>query len=309
MFSTLRTRFGIPGVISVMALVFAMLGGAYAANNSSGGGKATASAKAKKGPRGPKGATGPAGPQGPAGAQGAPGANGKDGSNGSNGSNGASGKPVVTGTLNAGQGGCVEGGAYVEVKEEPSTKKSVCNGEPGANGNPGATGSPWTLGGTLPPSSAAGCPCTETGTWSTVVRLSNSNITNLEVPISFPIPLGAELNTSTIDNPTAANQVHYVFNVLGVNKEKNINFSTFELEEVTSTACTGSTREPKAAPGNLCIYEDTRSSHVAGPINNFGGITKVGAEEPGAGKAGAILKLGLTEAGGFAYGSWAVTGG
>ena len=33
MFSTLRTRFGIPGVISVIALVFAMLGGAYAANN------------------------------------------------------------------------------------------------------------------------------------------------------------------------------------------------------------------------------------------------------------------------------------
>jgi hypothetical protein len=51
MFSTLRTRFGIPGVISVMALVFAMLGGAYAANSPSGGGKATASAKAKKGPR------------------------------------------------------------------------------------------------------------------------------------------------------------------------------------------------------------------------------------------------------------------
>ena len=48
MFSTLRNRFGIPGVISVIALVFAMFGGAYAASNSSGGGKATASAKAKK---------------------------------------------------------------------------------------------------------------------------------------------------------------------------------------------------------------------------------------------------------------------
>ena len=32
MFSTLRTRFGIPGVISVIALVFAMFGGAYAAS-------------------------------------------------------------------------------------------------------------------------------------------------------------------------------------------------------------------------------------------------------------------------------------
>jgi hypothetical protein len=92
MFSTLRTRFGIPGVISVMALVFAMLGGAYAANNSSGGGKATASAKAKKGPRGPKGATGPAGPQGPAGATGDAGANGAAGGVGPAGPAGPEGK-------------------------------------------------------------------------------------------------------------------------------------------------------------------------------------------------------------------------
>src|ERR1700704_3299328 len=81
MFSTLRTRFGIPGVISVIALVFAMLGGAYAASNS-GGGKATASAKAKRGPRGPKGATGPAGPTGPAGATGPSGARGATGAAG-----------------------------------------------------------------------------------------------------------------------------------------------------------------------------------------------------------------------------------
>src|SRR5260221_553574 len=67
MFSPLSNRFGIPGVISVIALVFAMLGGAYAASSNSGGGKASASAKAKKGPRGPKGATGPAGPAGPPG--------------------------------------------------------------------------------------------------------------------------------------------------------------------------------------------------------------------------------------------------
>ncbi|HKB50891.1 MAG TPA: hypothetical protein VKC63_05620, partial [Solirubrobacterales bacterium] len=66
MLSPLRNRFGIPGVISVIALVFAMLGGAYAASDN-GSGKATASAKAKAGPRGPRGKTGPAGPAGPAG--------------------------------------------------------------------------------------------------------------------------------------------------------------------------------------------------------------------------------------------------
>jgi hypothetical protein len=113
MFSTLRTRFGIPGVISVIALVFAMFGGAYAATNSSGGGKATASAKAKKGPRGPKGATGPAGPVGPAGQAGPAGPAGPAGSPG---------------------------------KEGPSGKE----GTAGKEGKQGKEGSPWTAGGTLP---------------------------------------------------------------------------------------------------------------------------------------------------------------
>jgi hypothetical protein len=101
MFSTLRTRFGIPGVISVMALVFAMFGGAYAASNSSGGGKATASAKAKKGPRGPKGATGlagPSGPQGPAGATGAAGPKGDPGPKGDKGDPGDQGPQGTPGT-------------------------------------------------------------------------------------------------------------------------------------------------------------------------------------------------------------------
>jgi len=100
MFSTLRTRFGIPGVISVMALVFAMFGGAYAANNSSDGGKATASAKAKKGPRGPrgpKGDTGPAGPQGPAGVNGKDGAAGAQGLKGETGEQGKQGKQGIQG--------------------------------------------------------------------------------------------------------------------------------------------------------------------------------------------------------------------
>ncbi len=104
MFSTLRTRFGIPGVISVIALVFAMLGGAYAASNSSNAGKATASAKAKKGPRGPKGPkgdTGPAGPAGPAGAKGDAGANGSNGAAGAAGPTGPTGKTGATGATGA----------------------------------------------------------------------------------------------------------------------------------------------------------------------------------------------------------------
>lgn len=90
MLSMFRNRFGVPGVISVIALVFAMLGGAYAASDG-GSNEATTSAKAKKGPRGPRGKPGPPGPPGPVGpigpvgpkgdpgSPGQPGADGKDG--------------------------------------------------------------------------------------------------------------------------------------------------------------------------------------------------------------------------------------
>src|ERR1700710_172411 len=151
MFSTLRTRFGIPGVISVIDLVFAMFGGAYAASNSSGGGKATASAKAKKGPRGPKGATGPAGP---AGAQGPAGPAGAKGDAGANGSNGAAGATGATGPT-------------------------------GGKGATGAEGSPWTAGGTLPAGK------TETGTWAANFVRVGGGAAQTTVPISFPIPLAA----------------------------------------------------------------------------------------------------------------------
>jgi len=156
MFSTLRTRFGIPGVISVIALVFAMFGGAYAASNSSSGGKATASAKAKKGPRGPKGATGPAGP---AGAQGPAGPAGAKGDAGANGSNGGVGPTGPTGAAGA------KGTA----------------GAAGATGPTGATGfSGFTE--TLPPGK------TETGVWAVSV-FDIPNQAEVYAPISFNIPL------------------------------------------------------------------------------------------------------------------------
>jgi hypothetical protein len=126
MLSPLRNRFGIPGVISVIALVFAMFGGAYAANDDNGGDKASASAKAKKGPRGPrgpKGPKGPAGPAGPAGAKGDTGAAGSNGTNGTNGSAGAAGKSAetvsFTGEKTLGSVNCKAGG--VEVKSASPT--------------------------------------------------------------------------------------------------------------------------------------------------------------------------------------------
>jgi hypothetical protein len=101
MLSFLRNRFGIPGVISVIALVFAMLGGAYAATSSGGSGsKASASAtgkRGKRGPRGPKGATGPQGLVGPAGATGPQGPGGAKGDTGATGVQGIPGEDGETG--------------------------------------------------------------------------------------------------------------------------------------------------------------------------------------------------------------------
>jgi len=178
MFSPLRNRFGIPGVISVIALVFAMLGGAYAANNSSDNGKATASAKAKKGPRGPKGATGPAGP---AGLSGPAGAKGDRGEVGANGANGAPGESVKLSAATA----CSEGGTKLTVG---ASSTNVCNGEEGLQGEPGE---PWTAGGTLPGGA------TETGNYVISSETGKGLYVGFAVgSISFPIPLAAGLPES-----------------------------------------------------------------------------------------------------------------
>jgi len=169
MFSTLRNRFGIPGVISVIALVFAMLGGAYAASDSGSDNGATASAKKKavKGPRGPKGATGATGPAGSAGPAGPAGAKGDTGSAGEKGATGATGPTGPTGKA----------------------------GEEGEAGEPGEPGDPWTVGGTLP------SKATLTGTYALVSETGEGAV--LELPfavgnISFAIPLAAPLDIAHV---------------------------------------------------------------------------------------------------------------
>jgi hypothetical protein len=232
MFSTLRTRFGIPGVISVIALVFAMLGGAYAASNSSDGGKATASAKAKKGPRGPKGPkgdTGPPGPQGPAGPQGAKGDTGTAGANGKDGGQGPQGNPgtpgaagtsakatAFAGAKTVGSVTCNEGGIEV-TSANPAT--AICNGAKGADGLTGFTK-------TLPPGE------TETGTWGVTSGLAQAIL-----PISLNIPL-AELPLG----------IHFV-------KENGQEaFGPSGTEFRAPEFCKGAFFEPEPVPGHICLY-------------------------------------------------------
>jgi hypothetical protein len=271
MFSTLRTRFGIPGVISVIALVFAMFGGAYAASNSSGGGKATASAaKGKPGPRGKTGKTGPAGPQGPAGPTGpagpagakgdagAPGAQGNPGAPGTPGTNGTS---ATTTSFSGAEHGCTAGGVVVK---SASPETAVCNGKDGGAG-----------GGVLPPEG------TETGVWS--FSSVGGGAEAQYVPISFAIPLAK------------ADAEAMIVKVLA--------------KGVSNTPdCPGTTEEPKAEPGVLCVYASGGEYDYTFAGTAEGVVNPVKVGEPfGVGQGGGLLAFGSVSAGKTASGTFAVT--
>lgn len=168
--SLLRNRLGIPGVIAVIALVFAMAGGALAAKGviitklSQISPKVQKKLKGKAGPQGPQGPQGPKGDPGPAGNAGSAGSQGPAGPVGATGATGATG---VTG-------------------------KTV-TGATGVTGSTGPTG---------PLSTTLISGMTETGTWSmggyTVENLSSSFATPFRIPISFPIPLAGELPEANV---------------------------------------------------------------------------------------------------------------
>ncbi len=280
MFSTLRTRFGIPGVISVIALVFALFGGAYAASNSWGGGMATASAKAKKGPRGPKGATGPAGPagaQGPAGPAGPKGDAGPKGEKGDPGINGVGtpgepGKSVTATEIAPGEPTfCDEqGGVELEVQDSGEPHE-ICNGREGEKGEP------WAVGG-LPTGA------TETGAWSFTASEASATAAGVYgagkvlVPISFSVPLAAPIRGSS--------NIHFVG------------------ETGDGVNCKGNIKDPKALPGQLCIYsyenENAEFQQVLSTEAVAAGETS---------KAGALIEFGEVGDHAVGAGSWAVTGG
>jgi hypothetical protein len=258
MFSPLRNRFGIPGAISVIALVFALMGGAYAASD--GGDGATASAKknakkAKRGPRGKRGPAGPAGPAGPQGPAGAAGAKGANGAKGADGTDGDDGKSVLTNVFTTadeeneepeGEPCDLNGGIEVEV-EGSGNPTYACNG---AAGTPGEKGEPWTLGGTLPSEAML------TGNWGGNAWIDTGD--SLRMPISFPIPLSA--STVAHLNEGAGELV------------PGPHLKILDVGQEETAECPGTLTAPEAAPGFLCIY--------TGELQNVGFIF----EEPSLGK-------------------------
>jgi hypothetical protein len=274
MLSPLRNRFGIPGVISVVALVFAMFGGAYAASSNSGG-KATASAKAKKGPRGPKGATGPAGPAGP---QGPAGANGKDGASGVNGNDGAPGAPGGPGapgkTVLSGAGAPTpaigtDGDFYIRTTTSdlygPKTAGSW-GASTSLKGASGPAGSPWTLDGTLPSGA------TETGIFYAYDYDGNQQES---APVSFNVPLPGVIDSSHVAlGPSPA----------------------CDDEELPAA----SAANPEADPGYFCVFPSASSELSLVQFSQAGGGGSIGT-------TGVLLEAAGPVGSHVFKGTWAVT--
>jgi hypothetical protein len=180
MSSMLRTRFGIPGVIATVALVFALTGGAFAAKYLITSTKQISPSVLKKlkGAKGPAGAAGPAGAQGPAGLAGAAGARGADGARGATGPAGANGQSVTTEAIGPFEDCDDQEGVRIDPGDHV-----ICDGKPGTNGT---NGSPWVVG--TAPSGAI-----LKGTWSIPNVTAAGANERFPVPISFGVPVaGAE---------------------------------------------------------------------------------------------------------------------
>jgi hypothetical protein len=281
MLSAIRRRITPSAVIAMLALVFAMSGGAYAAGRylitstkqispkvlGSLQGKA-----GKVGKTGANGAPGAAGPAGPAGAQGAAGAQGSAGPAGSNGENGTS---VTSATIPKTSATCSKQGGTEFTSA--SGKAAACNGK---------EGSPWTAGGTLPSGK------TETGVWS-IGPLEKPSGTAYVPVASFPIPLAA---------PLAEGHAHFI-NTSGM----EVNLSE---EEVAPTDCGSAigpevnASNPQAKAGALCVY----ASQMQGVFTETELLSAPGAAGAGrAGTMGAFALVGLQGGLEEGHGTWAVT--
>lgn len=291
MLSSIRKHLNPGTATALVALVFAMSGGAFAATGglgSPGGHDGTAvagvakvkkrsKATGKAGPRGPQGKQGPQGLEGPAGKEGPSGPEGKEGKQGLRGkegegkegpagqpgTNGKEGETVTVTTLAQGSAGCPEGGAEFS---DSSGSATACNGK--------------SAGGTLEPEGV------EQGLWSMQSNPANSgfkipeqkyDFAETEAIISFPEPLPGE----DFDRVS----IHYV-----------------PLSVEHTEACPGAKAE-ESVPGTLCVYGVTEKPSLVAefefelsalkPVSGYylGGITE-GMFKPGPRSHGSHEQIG-----------------
>ncbi len=262
-------------VVAVVALVFAMTGGAFAITITSGGSHEATSAAAKKskgkstkgtvgpkGPAGPRGATGSQGPIGPAGPAGPIGPLGPQGSAGQAGTDGKDGKDGVSVTSAAASTSeCKAGGTTFT---SASGLGKVCNGEQGKEGTFG--GQVLPVGKTLKGTYAAEA--------FSEVATPTTGFGKAATGVSFALPVGSE--------PA----VHYV-----------------KISETPPTGCTGTVQEPGAEKGNLCVFGENEENIFLGNV----GINLRGS--PTATIGFEVVALAGAKGNIYISGTWAVTAG
>jgi len=272
----LREPFGKAGLtVAVVALVFAMLGGAYAATKLNGTQKKEVEKIAKKFQ-----GTGSAGPAGSAGAKGDSGAKGDKGDTGNAGSAGAPGTGAEAISFAGAKGGCTEGGTEVK-SAKPTT--FVCNGVKGTTG--------FTK--TLPSGE------TETGVWgSAFANLSGAGAEEFVIPISFSIPLPAPGNA-------------FFFSVAQIEgnefgkDEETSNGCIVGAAKCVDTGCRGTIAKPTAPKGVLCVYAaHEENEEIQLHTNPF-----AFKEESGYQTSGTLLRFGILSGSNRVdmNGAWAVT--
>ena len=270
MFSWISKRFTYANVVVTFALVFAMTGGAYAAQHyliTSTKQISPKVLKALTGKNGKNGTNGANGANGAQGSQGVPGANGKDGTSGTDGTNGVS---VASKELTSNNSACnKEGGSEFTAEGKKTT---VCNGK---------EGSPWTAGGTLPTGKS------EEGEWT----YFDSNATEGEkaTAISFGIPLKTAPVAHFIGTTEGENEIEADW-ALAIKEHK----------------CKGTADKPEAAEGNLCVFGSIVTGNNT-PVVFWDPQTLIKGPEA-AGTAGTAVDFGAAAGLVIVEGTWAVTG-
>ena len=276
MSSRLREPFGKAGlIVAIVALVAALVGGAYAAQSDNGG-SATASAKKDKrhNKRGNKRnhrkgrqaglngkqkrqvkaiaksfqGAGPAGPQGPAGDKGDKGDNGSDGAVGPQGPQGPQGE----------------------------------TGAKGNNGLPGAPGNPWTAGGTLPSGE------TETGAWG------------LSIYPNEPHP---ETEPGVFEATQGFESISFFLPLASAPEAVIVGTTKAEKEAGVTAGCPGVVEGvPTATAGKLCVYMSSKLNITPAELAFY----DAAGPGPGVAKSGATLLGVCSSAFCLTRGSWAV---
>jgi hypothetical protein len=282
MFSYVRRHASFVNLVAIIALVFAMTGGALAAkkylitSTSQIKPSVLKSLQGTRGPPGPAGAAGAQGAQGPAGPAGA----GSQGPAGAKGENGAAGAKGATG----------------------ATGKTGPEGLPGIKGATGATGPTGPAGITGPEGVCASASCTlpsgatETGTWDIDIA-GLSEFASVSTPISFPIRLASSGRAFFF---TKKQTIEKEFEVEPSGQKGGCVGGAPTCEP---SGCTGSVAEPTAPKGALCVYTEAETA----ASTEFADIALGGALEHG--RVGAFIFFSaLGEPSHVkARGTWAVT--